>query len=276
MSELILKEQNNIILLKLGGSLLTEKNKPLSIRKKIIKNTVQQIIDANEKIILIHGGGSFGHPIAKKYKISQGIDRAISNQILGLTETHNAMADLNSYLVNQFLERNYPILSIQPSSIYLKDSKNFKDNSIEVIETALDLNILPILYGDIILDKRGSFSIISGDQIIFKLCKNLQKYRVSKVIFAIETDGIFIKVQNPTGLKIELAKKIHSPELDNLDLADLGQKIDVTGGIKGKVSSIKKISELGIPVQLVNGLKERYVYKTLKNIEINSTYIISN
>jgi isopentenyl phosphate kinase len=276
MSELILKEHNDIIILKLGGSLLTEKNKPLSIRKKIIKNTIQQIIDANEKVILIHGGGSFGHPIAKEYKILQGIDPTISDQILGLTQTHNAMVDLNSYLVNQFLERNYSVLSIQPSSIYMKVPNNIKDNSIEVIETALDLNILPILYGDIILDKQGSFSIISGDQIIFELCKNLQKYRVSKVIFAIETDGIFINSQSPTGLKVELAKEIHYPELDNLDLADLGQKIDVTGGIKGKISSIKKISELGIPVQLVNGLRERYIYESLKNIEIISTYVISN
>ena len=103
MSELILKEQNNVILLKLGGSLLTEKNKPLSIRKKVVKHTIQQIIEANEKVILIHGGGSFGHPIAKEYEILRGIDPTISNQILGLTQTHNAMVDLNSYLVNQFL-----------------------------------------------------------------------------------------------------------------------------------------------------------------------------
>ncbi|MHA1913407.1 MAG: isopentenyl phosphate kinase [Promethearchaeota archaeon] len=271
-----MKENNDIILLKLGGSLLTEKNNPLSIREEVVKHAIQQIIDADEKIILIHGGGSFGHPIAKKYQISQGLNSTISNQILGLSETHNAMINLNSYLVNQFLEKKYPILSIQPSSIYLKDSKTIIDNSIEVIETALDLDILPILYGDIILDKQGSFSIISGDQIIFELCKNLRRYRVLKVIFATETDGIFIKVKESKGLVIELAKKIHPNELESLDLADLGQKIDVTGGIIGKIDSIKKISELSIPIQLVNGLKEMYIYESLKNIDINSTHIISN
>jgi len=155
----------------LGGSLLTDKNKPFFIREEVAKSAVQQIINANEKIILIHGGGSFGHPIAKKYNISKGLDKSIPNQIFGLTETHQAMIKFNSYLVNLFLEQNYPVLSIQPSSIFIKDAENIITNSIDIIETALDLNILPILYGDIILDKQGSFSIISGDQIIFKLCK---------------------------------------------------------------------------------------------------------
>jgi isopentenyl phosphate kinase len=269
-----LTDNKTITLLKLGGSLLTDKNVPFSIREDVVKSAVHQIIKANEKLILIHGGGSFGHPIAKKYQISQGLNSTISNQILGLTETHNAMVDLNSYLVKQFLRRTYPILSIQPSSIFLKDSETVIDNSIEVIETALNLNILPLLYGDIILDKQGSFSIISGDQIIFELCRSIRKYRVTKVIFATETDGIFIKAK--TGSSVELVKKIHSDELERLELADLGHKIDVTGGIGGKIDFIKRITGLGIPVQLVNGLKEDNIYKSLKNIEITSTYIINN
>ena len=60
-SELKLKTKKEIILLKLGGSLLTDKNTPSSIREEIVKNAVQQIIDANERLILIHGGGSYGH-----------------------------------------------------------------------------------------------------------------------------------------------------------------------------------------------------------------------
>ena len=156
---------NNVFLLKLGGSLLTDKDKPLSLREDIIRNVIQQIIDANKKLILIHGGGSFGHPLAKKYKISEGVNNSIPNQIFGLTETHQAMNRFNSYLINLFLEKQYPALSIQASSIFIKDSQVISTYSIDIIETALDLNILPILYGDIILDKQGSFSIISGDQI---------------------------------------------------------------------------------------------------------------
>ncbi len=265
-----LKSSNEIILLKLGGSLLTDKNKPFSIREDVVRSVIQQIIDANKKIILIHGGGSFGHPLAKKYNISTGIDSSILNQILGLTETHQSMNKFNSRIINLFLEQKYPALSIQASSIFIKDSQIISTYSIDIIETALDLNILPILYGDIILDKKGSFSIISGDTIIFELCENLNKYSVSKVIFTGETDGLYILDNDEKSI---LVTECNSNELDSLKLAALGQKIDVTGGIRGKINAIKEICKYNIPVQIINGLENGNILKALKGQKIKCTEI---
>ncbi|MFW9949711.1 MAG: hypothetical protein ACFFKA_06260, partial [Candidatus Thorarchaeota archaeon] len=151
--------------------------------------------------------------------------------------------------------------------------KKIITNSIDAIETTLDLNMLPILYGDIILDIGRSFSIISGDQIIFELCKNLKKYNISKVIFTMETDGLYVKDENDSN-NYKLVEKCKSNELDTLNLADMGQKIDVTGGIRGKLDSIKKICEYNIPVQLINGLKKEYIYKSLKGQKIDCTVVI--
>ncbi len=268
-----LNKKKELILLKLGGGLLTDKSKPLSLREAVVKSTVEQIINANKQMILIHGGGSFGHPLAKKYSVSQGINPSIPNQIFGFAETHHAMNKLNSYLVNFFLEKEYPTLSIQPSSIFIKDFHNYSLNSIDIIEAALDLKVMPILYGDVVLDKQGSFTIISGDQIIIELCKNLKKYSVSKVIFATETDGIFINAADNKGNHIKLVDEISFEELDGLDLADLGHKIDVTGGIQGKIESIKELGRFNIPVQILNGLEEGNILKSLTNKKITSTYI---
>ena len=268
-----MNKNNELILLKLGGGLLTDKSKPLSLREAVVKSTVKQIIKANKQLILIHGGGSFGHPLAKKYSVSQGINSSIPNQIFGFSETHHAMNKLNSYLVNFFLEKKYPILSMQPSSIFIKDSHNYSLYSIDIIEATLDLKVMPILYGDVVLDKQGSFTIISGDQIIIELCENLKKYSVSKVIFATETDGIFIKDTERNGKYIKLVDEISFKELDGLDLADLGHKIDVTGGIQGKIESIKELGRFNIPVQIINGLEEGNILKSLTNKIISSTNI---
>ena len=97
------------------------------------------------------------------------------------------MIKLNNYLINYFLELNYPVLSIQPSSIFINDHRVISNKFLDVIEATLELNILPILYGDIIIDKEGSFSILSGDQIILELCQSLTNYSVCKVIFAMES-----------------------------------------------------------------------------------------
>ena len=227
--------------------MLTDKNVPFSIRDDVVKNAIDQIIRANEKIVLIHGGGSFGHPFAKKYRISNGLDNSVPNQILGLAKTHQSMIKFNNYLINCFLESNYPVLSIQPSSIFINDSRIIADKFLDVIETSLDLDILPILYGDVILDKKKSFSIISGDQIIFELCQHLHNYSVSKVVFAMESDGLYITDESEReGCK--LVTECYYDDLENLNLADLGQKIDVTGGIKGKLEFIKTICKLKIPV----------------------------
>ena len=267
--------ESSVIILKLGGGLLTDKNKPLSIREDVVKSAVEQVIDANEKIILVHGGGSFGHPLAKEYSISNGYDKTIPNQILGVAETHHAMVKFNSYLIEQFLERKYPVLSIQSSSIFIKDSGVISTKSLDVIETALDLGIIPILYGDIMLDKKRSFSIISGDQIILALCQNLNSFNISKVVFAMESEGLYI-VDKENSENCKLVTECYSNELDSLILADLGQKIDVTGGIKSKLDFIKTICKSKIPVQLINGLIEGYIHKSLKNQNLNCTNILIN
>jgi isopentenyl phosphate kinase len=267
-----LTSKEQLILLKLGGSLLTEKSRPFSIRKAVVKSAVQQVIDANVKLIVIHGGGSFGHPLAKQYSLTKGVDSSIPNQIFGLTKTHKSMIDFNNFLIDLFLDEKYPVLSIQSSSIFIKNLNKIMTNSLDVIESALDLSILPVLYGDIILDINGSFSIISGDQIILELCKNLKKYNISKVIFTMETDGLYIKDEVDSNNRI-LVENCKSDELDSLNLANMGQKIDVTGGIMGKLNSIKKICELNIPVQLINGLKKEYIFKSLKGQKIDCTFV---
>lgn len=270
-----MKAKNNVILLKLGGGLLTDKNEPFSKRIDVIKSAVKQIIDANEKIILIHGGGSFGHPLAKKYNVFDGIDNSISNQILGVAETHHSMIRFNSYLIEQFLERKYPVLSIQTSSIFIKKSDKISLESLDVLETALNLKIMPVLYGDVLFDKKGSFSILSGDDIILKLCESLKSYNIKKVVFAMESDGLY-KHDELSDNNCNLLTECYSSELDDLILADLGQKIDVTGGINNKLTNIKKICKLKIPVQLINGLTEGYIFKALKNQRIDCTNILIN
>lgn len=270
-----MRKNNEVIILKLGGSLLTDKNKPFSIRENVIENSINQIINYKKPLILIHGGGSFGHPLAKKYRISEGMNASIENQVLGLSETHEAMNKLNSLLINKFLEKKFPVIPFQPSSIFFKNSEKISTSSIGIIETALDIELLPILYGDIIFNTKGFFSIISGDKIILELCKKLQRYKVSKVIFAIEKDGIFIRSKNEEESYPTLVSEINYDELDNLKLANLGNKIDVTGGIRGKIDIIKKICKKNIPVQIINGLKEDFIMNALNSKDVVSTRIDS-
>jgi len=264
------RKKNKIVILKLGGSLITEKNQPFSLNEDIIQSCVDQIIENSEKLIVVHGGGSFGHPTARKYKLREGKNDKIESQVFGVAETHFNMTKLNSFIISKFLEKNYSTIEIQSSSIFRNNSKGISEHAIENIERFLNLGITPILYGDIVLDEDISFSILSGDEIIYILCKNLINYKVSKVVFAADIEGIYVKGENK---KKYVVSRISSDDIDNLQLADMGTKIDVTEGIHGKLAQIKKIAQLGIPIEIINGTKPKFILKSLKNEKIESTYI---
>jgi isopentenyl phosphate kinase len=264
------KKYDDLIILKLGGSLITSKNEPFSLRKEIIQNSINEIIRSNKRLILVHGGGAFGHPVAQEYEISKGKNNSIENQIYGLSKTHEAMIQLNSYIIEKFLELHKPTISIQTSSIFIKNNGDFYCN-LDAIKQCLKLGILPVLYGDIVFSSDGNFSILSGDKIILLLCQNLKEFNITKVIFAFEEDGIYL--YNKTKDKIEVAEEIKCNDIGSLPLANLGKKIDVTGGIKGKLDNIKSICKLNIPVQVLNGLVEGNIFKALNNKELKCTNI---
>jgi isopentenyl phosphate kinase len=56
-----------MILIKLGGSIITNKEKPLSPRKKTIENLAKNLKKIDEPMIIVHGGGSYGHYWSVKY-----------------------------------------------------------------------------------------------------------------------------------------------------------------------------------------------------------------
>ena len=62
------------IVLKLGGSVITDKNGELAARTEVINRLAEEIALARkESLIIIHGGGSFGHPTANKHAIKEGL-----------------------------------------------------------------------------------------------------------------------------------------------------------------------------------------------------------
>ncbi|MHA1720701.1 MAG: isopentenyl phosphate kinase [Promethearchaeota archaeon] len=273
-------DKKPVIIIKLGGSILTDKNKPYSFKKEVFQNLISDISkhyhsSNSPKLIIVHGAGSFGHPIAKNYSIQKGLNQNIQNQIFGLTKTHQSVKKLNMKIVDGFSSQDIPALSLTTSSVFFQGEKGIKFIGIDHIISLLELDIIPILFGDIILHFKKNFSIISGDRVIYEICKSFSnipnvKYQIDKIIFCFDQDGIII-LNNEKESKV--IQNINSKDLNQLSLKNIKESIDVTGDIKGKLEEIKKICALGIPVQLINGKREKLLIKALKNEKILSTLI---
>ena len=285
-------KNNKVIILKLGGSLLSDKTKPFSFREKCFSRIVKEIVESSEKIsenlIIVHGGGSFGHPVANEYQIQLGHNKNIDNQNYGLGLTHLRMQELNFKVTSKFMKQKIPVMSLSPVDLFFKNNKNLKFTGVKQIENLLQNGIIPILFGDVLLHSQNNFSILSGDRIIAELCSSLAKFSVSQVIFATDQDGIIKNFENEQKdyqsenntsnlgtINPELIKQATIEELKHLDLESFNGKIDVTGGLDGKIDNIELIfkNKKTISICLINGLRKNYIKKALLNEEIPRTQI---
>jgi len=245
-------------IVKLGGSVITDKLRQKFIKKDTLNRLSREIAESNVRIIIVHGGGSFGHPLAKKYKVHLGLTEST---LIGASLTEAAMKELNLYVINSLISHGIPALPFSPLSIIINNLKNIETKFFETIVYSFNIGFTPVIYGDVVLDKSQGFSVLSGDKIIIELAKI---FKPKRVIFCLDVDGIYTsdpKIDSSAQLireltleeAIKMTKKIASTN-----------KIDVTGGMKSKLEASIEIAQLGADVIFINGNRHRLLQKALK------------
>ena len=249
-----------MIIVKFGGSVICNKEEPFSFNEKIVEMLVDEIAQfyPKKKFIIVHGGGSFGHPLAKKYEIRKGLNE---KNIIGVCETHQAMLELNKKIVQKFLEKNLPAFPIPPSSIFIIEKGSIVDGWIKSIEEMLNRSFIPILFGDVAIAKDKGIDILSGDQIITYLANKLN---ADKVIFLMDVDGIYDR--NPKEKGAKLIEKIDG----KIKIQWEKKKFDVTGGIKNKIEEALKMP---CKVYFINGTKKGNLTKAIKGEKVGTVKI---
>ncbi len=243
-------------LIKLGGSVITDKTKENCFKQKIIDDLAKQIKKSNKKTIIIHGAGSFGHIIADKYKLNEG--HKSLDQLIGFSLTQGMVQKLNSLVLDSLHNIGIPAVSIPPHScLMLKNHNPLTFNDI-IFEDYLDKGFTPVTFGDVVLDKQLGFSICSGDLLMLLLA---EKLKPEKTIFVIDEDGFYSS--NPKQDKN--AELIEFTTIDRIDefITSKDKHTDVTGGMQGKIKTIKKIAKAGIDTVLLNGNKPDRLFKVL-------------
>ncbi|WP_394325323.1 hypothetical protein [Thermococcus sp. JCM 11816] len=137
------------------------------------------------------------------------------------------MLRANSKFVEIFTDHNLPGFSISTSSLFITErGGEILYADIEVIEKLLELDFIPILFGDVSVDVAQGIDILSGDQIMAYLTKMLKP---KKAIFLMDVDGIYDGKPGEGGTLIpELAREQVPALLERLHCTASGT--DVTGG----------------------------------------------
>jgi isopentenyl phosphate kinase len=257
------------VILKIGGSVITDKNGDLAAKTEVINRLAEEVAKANIKnLIVVHGGGSFGHPTAQKHGIKEGFKQ--DGQKLGFAETHHVMTVLNGLVMDAFVWHEIPAVSVTPSSCVITENGRIKQFEDAALRMLLKLGFTPVLYGDVTLDEKLGFTVLSGDQLVAHLA---MKFNACKIIMGVDTDGL-----HDTDPKTDKNARLYT-HLTLKELCAVQGKLtkptaaDVTGGMFGKVNELLPAVEKGIPVSIVNGAKPSRVYRALAGEKVEGTLI---
>jgi isopentenyl phosphate kinase len=257
----------SLYILKLGGSSITDKNKPYRARKSAIRSLAREIKKSGRglNLIIAHGSGSFGHTSAAKFGGKHGYESRI-----GIATVSADAARINQIVIDIFVEEGLPVVSLSPMSMMVSKKGKLDSSFFTAIEEVLKQNLIPVVYGDVIWDKAWNSTIFSGEKTISEISLYLltKGYKIRKVIELSETKGVY-------DLKGNTINRI-----DRKNFRKIGAnftksgRIDVTGGMKHKIEIALDLSRKeGIDTLIISGRDPKDLEKALKNQEVEGTLV---
>ncbi len=255
-----------MFIIKLGGSVITNKAKACCFKQEIVDRLAGELQHANKKVILIHGAGSFGHILAKQYKLNNGFRQ--KKQVQGFALTQAMVQRLNNLVLASLHNHGIPAVSIPPHAVLSLSDHKLSRLDYNIFKKYLALGFIPVSFGDVALDNQLGFSICSGDLLVQLLTA---EFKPEKVIFVIDEDGLY--TANPkTNKNATFLENTTVTELEKLTTS-LDAHADVTEGMKGKIHTIKQIAKTGADTIILNGNIHNRLYDTLKGKKVRSTIV---
>jgi len=259
-----------LILIKLGGSLITDKTKPYTARPLVIKRLAEEVKycwDKGFRFVISHGSGSFGHTSAAKYKTADGISN--KEGVYGLAKVQQDAIAINRIINKIFLAEGLPVLSFVPSSFSFASNCQLATIFAKPVIQALKIDALPLVFGDVILDKTQGCCIFSGevtlDNLIFPLIE--AGYGVKRIIQVGNTDGVYDKGGKTV------------PQINHKNFTEVKRLIwvsgsaDVTGGMLHKIEESLKMAKKGIDCLIINGERKDILAKAILGKSICGTVV---
>jgi isopentenyl phosphate kinase len=269
----------NLVFLKLGGSLITDKNKPYTTRSDKLAQIAHEIKSAlsqnpDLQLILGHGSGSFGHFAVKDHapfllsSTFQGKWWEKDDGWRGFSEVWFRASQLNRCVVEALHEVMLPAISLPPSALVTTENGIINHWDLTALRAVLQVGLLPVIYGDIVFDTIAGGKVLSTEALMYYLAQQLPP---DKILLA----GLEAAVWADFPRRFQKMEKVTPATVSHLT-AKIGgsQSIDVTGGMRSKVDEMLRLVQQipTLSVQIFSGEESGNVEKALSG-EILGTMI---
>ena len=258
-----------LIFLKLGGSLITNKDIPFSARKKTLRRLggeIYEALDINPELELLigHGSGSFGHSTAAQFGTRTGI-RSTEDWV-GFQKVWWSAHQLNNIVINEFVDLGLPIVSLPASASLVSRNKKVDQWNIQPLILILKNHLLPMIFGDVIIDKELGATIFSTEELFSYLVNELHPTRI---LLAGKERGVFLDYPRNQDL-ISLITPNTYPSISKK--INASASTDVTGGMASKVRGMLDLITLdeNLSIDIFSGEEEGNLLKILSGEKIGT------
>jgi isopentenyl phosphate kinase len=251
----------NLVFIKLGGSLITDKAMPRTARRDVLTQAATDIKQAlsvkpDLRLVIGHGSGSYGHIPARKYGTRKGVNSPQAWK--GFAEVWQEARRLNEIVLEHLLGVELPVIAFPPSACITSDAGHVVSWNLDPLWSTLAHGLIPLVYGDVVFDSATGGTILSTEDLFVYLAGQL---RPSRILLAGIEPGVWSSF----------------PERDRIiDLITPGIKADkkeifgsdspdVTGGMETKVDRMLDCiyAVPGLEIEIFSGLEKNSILTAL-------------
>ena len=262
-----------LIVVKLGGSALTDKRRIFTPRVKGIHRAAEQVAELSKRfsLVVVHGAGSYGHIPVKQWGLESGLRNR--RQLKGLTETKSKLLEWEEIFDVIFLKHQIPLIPLLASDFVVTRNGRISSADLRPVRNWLSIGCVPSTGGDIVSDQKNGFSVLSGDQLATYLAVQL---KASRLVFGTDVDGIFSADPKREPDARVIRELTSSTALRAAVRARVSDAPDVTGGMAGKIVEAARAASKGIPVYFVNLTADNRLVKVSVDRDVLCSKILPN
>lgn len=235
---------------KLGGSLITDKATPETVREDVLERLASELAMAvsggHRRLLVGHGSGSFGHMAAARHGLTGGRGGATATAIAAVQD---AAARLHRRVVASLQRAGAPSFSLAPGSFIVAGSGRVRHVECEALLLVEKLGLLPVVYGDVVSDRDLGATILSTEAVFLAIADWLaaRGEPVREVLWLGATEG----VHDPEGRLVDRLAAREAEELAPRVGGAAG--IDVTGGISLRLQAAAWLGRRGVASRIIDG-----------------------
>ena len=213
-----------MILLKLGGSVITDKDTPETVDEEALSRAARALSAVDDDLIVVHGGGSFGHHFASEFGVSRTVGTEDYEEVVAV---HDAMSRLNGAVLDALHAEDVAAVPVHPFSAGFRNTVADLVLPTGQVRTLLREGFVPVLHGDVVGHEGKGATILSGDELVVELADHLDAERVG---LCSSVPGVYDERGEVVGRVTSIAEVA----------AALGgsESTDVTGGMAAKVEEL--------------------------------------